>query len=81
MTLRESLANTLRNDHGTETYMESTLAFATSANHRLIGQNMQLSGLLGYVMPRIIRFAALMGDKYMEVDFPASHGRQILLYA
>jgi hypothetical protein len=32
-------------------------------------------------MPRLLRFATLCGDDYAELDFPASHGGQILKYA
>ena len=34
-----------------------------------------------YPMPRVVRFAALMGRSVVEIDAPASHGQQVYKYA
>lgn len=59
-------------------YKECSLANELGLHLRLVGV---LPNISTYHTPRIIRFAAFTGMKLMELDAPASHGRQILKYA
>jgi hypothetical protein len=61
-----------------ESYKECRLAEALGLNLRLVGG---LPHIPVYSTPRIIRFAAFTGMNLLELDAPASHGRQILKYA
>ena len=61
-----------------ETYKECKLAEQLGLNLRLVGTTPNIPI---YSTPRIIRFAAFAGMNLLELDAPASHGRQILKYA
>ncbi len=62
-----------------DTYRECQLAAESGAPLRLVGETANgWKGMPVYGMPRLVRFAALAAMGYMELDFPASHGRQVL---
>ena len=65
-----------------DAYRECQLAAAAGTPLRLVGETANgWKGMPVYGMPRLIRYPALAEMGYMELDFPASHGRQILKYA
>ncbi len=68
-----------------EIYKECQLAVEAGVSLRLYGTTEDEQGswesMPVYGMCRLVRFAALAGQDVMELDFPASHPRQVLAYA
>jgi curved DNA-binding protein CbpA len=81
--LRDVLVNVATQNRPThDSYRECQLAVDAGVPLRLVGETANgWKGMPVYGMPRLVRFPALAEMGYMELDFPASHGRQILKYA
>jgi len=62
-------------------YVQCNLAKDAEVPLRLIPSSYQLDNIPSYSLPRLLRYACISGEDYMELDFPASHGRQIMKHA
>jgi hypothetical protein len=71
----------LQNDKMKDRWCESDFATRCGVALRLIPANFSALHRPTYSMPKLIRFAALCGTEYLELDLVASHPRQILKYA
>ena len=71
----------LKNPSDGDEWRESNLALACDKKLRLIPANYSTVCRPVMSMPKLIRYAALMGQPHIEIDLTASHPRQILAYA
>ena len=62
-------------------WVECGLAIRSGKKLRLVPSDWSIAGRPAYGMPKLIRYAVLLGMGYMEFDLVASHPRQILKYA
>jgi hypothetical protein len=67
--------------HYKDRWVECRLATMCGEKLRLVPQDWSLTDRPAYGMPKLIRYAALLGMDYLELDLVASHPRQILKYA
>jgi hypothetical protein len=67
--------------HYKDCWVECRLATMCGEKLRLVPQDWSLTNRPAYGMPKLIRYAALLGMDYLELDLVASHPRQILKYA
>ena len=67
--------------HNKDYWVECRLATMCGEKLRLVPQDWSLADRPAYGMPKLIRYAALLGMDYLELDLVASHPRQILKYA
>ena len=64
-----------------DSWIECQLATRCGEKLRLVPQDWSLAGRPAYSMPKLIRYAALLGSGHCELDLVSSHPRQILRYA
>ena len=67
--------------HYKDCRVDCRLAIMCGEKLRLVPQDWSLTNRPAYGMPKLIRYPALLGMDYLELDLVASHPRQILKYA
>jgi hypothetical protein len=65
----------------TDTYVEPMIAQILGLRLRVVPQEWATDKRPVYPMPRLLRFAALMGNNIVEIDLVSSHFRQLKKYA
>jgi len=76
-TLATYLQKAMASSGSVDVYHENNLAVTLGLALRLTGRG----DLPVYCQPRLVRWAAFLGQNLIELDFPASHGQQLYKYA